>query len=272
MILMLFDYGCKTDTTDKDKYHHNSIKNIKTKTKFKYSYSFGKIDSIGEKKFVEYYDKDGKLTERITYSNKKLYTKEIIRYDSLGRKIEELEYNKIGKLRMKNSYVYDEFGKIVERIPTPGDGMEESLIGFYQSTKEKYEYDAKNRLERKLTYRGDNWITYNTEYKYDFDNRIIEENWFDVNKLLISQNYFYDSLGFLSHIKEKNFLMSTYFSISTFDTSGNKIRTDFYDANWEKTENFILMKYNEDGFIVEETYISVLNEPNWSNIFLYTYY
>ena len=140
----------------------------------------GKVKSITETNFnkkISGYEEGGPLTSQFDPQGKLSETKNVLMFSgtSMGTVIEKYSYNAKGKLSKiiigdgtgkddeTQTYTYDAKGNLV--------GMDYAALG--KITKEKYEYDAQNRLTVKKYFGAGDKIPYTiSRYTYDVLNRV----------------------------------------------------------------------------------------------------
>ena len=166
------------------------------------------------------FNKDGNVTSFITptYSKK-------IKYDKNGRKICLSQHGKYIGIddthRIK--YLYNNEGRIVEKVSydgynrkiksdfykydSNGNIIDEGVKGYKDSTyntlKTRYKYDTQNRLIEQWTYwRGD--LVTHLEFEYDGNKRTALHHWDEIADIFTTILYKYDNAG--RKIKELSYL------------------------------------------------------------------
>jgi YD repeat-containing protein len=137
------------------------------------------------------YNKQGKIEQRISYSNKNEQQATLVyRYDSLGNLTAELTYNTVYMVIKELQYKYDERGNRIEKrgVKSPYFGG----INFVES----YSYDDFNRLIGKEYYSENDSLNWRYSAKYDAQSRLVEEETKDgTGKPISYATYTYDKDG-----------------------------------------------------------------------------
>jgi len=125
-------------------------------------------------------------------------------YDKDGRIIEECDYSvhSNNELNDRQEYVYDGQGNIVKIYRYDSDNS------LYDEISIKYEYENDN-IVKKVEYHSKNGMSYTdyTEYKYDAEGNLIEENLYCEYGETISKQYEYDESNRLIKRYEKGYVI-----------------------------------------------------------------
>ena len=239
------------DAPHREEWDHNMplYGNVAKVVITKYTYSENKngkyVKSTSGEKRTYRFNKDGNVTSSIspTYSKK-------IEYDKNGRKICLSQHGKYigidGTHRIK--YLYNNEGRIVEKVrydgynrkinsdfykyDSNGNIIDEGVKGYKDSTyntlKTRYRYDTQNRLIEQWTYwRGD--LVTHLEFEYDGNKRTALHHWDGIAESSTTTLYKYDNAG--RKIKELSYLDNDKKQTATlirkqtykYDTQGNAI-------------------------------------------------
>ncbi len=174
-------------------------------------------------------------------------------FDKKGNKKEDRHFKPDGSLLWKNTYKYDDKGRLIEKID-----------GFWKNGKETYKYDENRLIERKKGY--DKWlITYkpnerieksynNTRvYKYDENKNKIEETQYNLQKEIERKKvYTYDEKG--NKTSYTRYSLYGYFYekyVYRYNKKGLKIEEDYYKKEGElvSTRKFEYDKYGNEVMI-----------------------
>ncbi len=258
---------------------------IKSQTNFDYNYIKNKPSAKGIKTSYSEYNSNGDVVEFITYKLKDTLTFEEYAYDETGKRIDytkhkggskNIAYQKIsrynnggdlileqgfdGSEKFKNTYKYDEKGKLSEINYYHDNSLNEKRIfdhdgnntsvTVYNSSKivtshmalkyndrkeliEEIIYDAnKNPLEKKL-------------YVYNNDSRVISEVKYRSGNFYYKLTYLYNSRGELINTDEENLNDKRFVKKSfNYDVNGNLI-----EMKWRRKpgEEFSTREYIYDS-------------------------
>ena len=233
------------------------VKEIKAQL-FKAQDKFGELQKVDKELSNEYYhfNDNGFAIER-NYG-----LKWIMKYDSLGNKIEQTVYNtrqdKTEFIWSKKIWIYDKSSKLTEQ-------------NFYEkegtlSQKVIYKYDLIGNLVEQAIYDKNGNIVTKTLYTYDKDGKLIESLFYDKDGNNTGKfQYTYGKNGRI--LKENSYTKSsntdyTMDKLYSYDINGNlsqkieyRISSILYNGNktikkWTGIESY---KYNEKSELIEYT-------------------
>lgn len=219
---------------------YNSDGSLKYKSIFKYEENNKRIedntynpDGSLVRRDIYRYSKTGMRTiERSTSYAKKPYNSMISKYEKNGNQIEVKYYNQDGIERIFITYLYDEYGNMIEEKRFD---VFNGVLSF--SSHLTYKYDKQGNQIEYNTYDSDNNLASKVKSKYD-KNKIIEEEFSDGEKRI----YIYDDKGNQIEMTQdlNNFGLGFVKFMYTYDIYGNVIREEQSQSNNEdyKVWNF----------------------------------
>ncbi|MGQ9847887.1 MAG: hypothetical protein ACUVQP_10385 [Bacteroidales bacterium] len=223
-------------------------------TSWKFQVNDGKISEKGEKAIVQEYDIFGNLTAIEAYRNDSLTERVEYSYDQNNNMLTEIDYSADRKILEKNTYKYDNEGRLVSG-------------NCYNDREELTSYFIINKTnDRKsisfIKYKGNDSLDYKIEYLYASNYDIsdyIEANKYDQNNKLIMRvekkynsdglqtekaiyggdlsltytfYYEYDKNGNLTTIiKKKSDGTIDWKDLYSYDGNGNCLEIKSYDSN-----------------------------------------
>jgi hypothetical protein len=207
-----------------DKNDQNSKKGIMTETITEYGYH----ENYGE--YVPY-----KTSNQI-----------VVKYDPLGNKIEETEYNGDGESMIKSTYKYDSLGNLIKESSYSFNMLMLVYTHKYDSLGNKIEWSM---------YKNDGSLMSKIIYRYDYYSNMIEFSEYRGNGSIVYNNwnkiYKYDSLG--NKIEEslynRNDSLDWKYTY-TYDKNGNRVEYSEYDKNG-RLESITTYKYDILGNKIE---------------------
>lgn len=168
----------------------------------------GKLES----KELTIFDRNGNI--EVFSSNFESYRNEN-KYDSKGNKIESIKYDSDGSISYIVTYIYDEYGNMIEysgkypdgklfmrdisRYNKDGFKIEETL--FFETkiaSNESYRYDDIGNMIESISYKSDGRISHKFLYKRDEHGNLIESKLYNANGIIDrvwSCEYKYDKRG-----------------------------------------------------------------------------
>jgi len=217
LIFLAFTLIAKSQNIFEEKQKIFIVKNkIKSQTSYDYYYTNNKLSETGIKTSQIFYDKNGNITEIITYKKNDTLSREFIQYDEDGKKI---DYKKIigngiayhKKYEYKDKDVIREYGfdgtnnfEIKYNYFSPGK-LKEILYYTEKQLTEKRTFDhSKNQSEIKIE-KPIGKISSYIILNYDDKGNIIEEKTLDSQKQIIeTKKYTYSNNLLFSEIKMRN--------------------------------------------------------------------
>ena len=252
-------------------YDHNFIKNKPSSKGNKTSYTeyntkgdvvkfitYKLLDTLTYEKYI--YDETGKRTDYTKHKggSKNVAYQKISKYDKDGNLI--LEHGFDGSEKFKNTYKYDDAGKLLE-------------IKYFQDNtlNERRTFNNKADITEVTVYNSSEQVTSYMALKYNSDGEIVEEVVFDANRNPIEKKlyvynsdskvisevkyrleefyykltYLYDSRGDLINIDEESITNKRFVKKSfAYDTSGN-----LAEMKWRRKpgEQFNQRNYSYDN-------------------------
>ncbi len=283
--------------------------NIESQTNYDYNFVKNKPSSKGDKTSYTEYNINGDVVKFITYKLKDTLTFEEFTYDETGKRTDytkhkggskNIAYQKISKYdkdgnliiehgfdgseKFKNTYKYDDAGKLVEinyfqdnvlnerrTFNNDGDNTEVTVynsskqITSYMTLKynndgeinEEIVYDAnRNPLEKKL-------------YVYNNDLKVISEVKYRLEEFYYKLTYLYDSRGDLINIDEESINNKRFVKKSfAYDTSGNLV-----EMKWRRKpgEEFNQRNYSYDDKGICTQVVTFYPSTNFKILSIYEY-
>jgi hypothetical protein len=176
-------------------------------------------------KFYHKYDSEGNLLEEYWYnSDGSLDQKHIYKYifDNSDKLVLIELYNASDSLIKKEAYNYNDSGELTSKFLYKPDGS----LG----EKESYKYDINGNLLELLNYDSDDILSTKTVYKYDSLGKILIDEWYTPDELMMVTIFEYDSMGNLDiegvYLPQSNF--SEIKKSVVFDDNGNWIKRVIY--------------------------------------------
>lgn len=150
-------------------------------------------DIYGNVKHKRVFNYSGNICNVDIYSDDKNISGKLVNlYDKNGNIIESIEYNKKGKVKEKYVFIFED-NRVMEKIKYVADNF---------NYKETYEYDANNNLIKITKEQPKGKSIVNNIYKYDKQQNLIEEQWYDNNPDEYSKKtYFYNSKNILEKVE-----------------------------------------------------------------------
>lgn len=207
----------------------------------------GKVKNLKE----THYEISNDLADS-AYKNRFSYKKRID-FDSKGKTIEINEWKR-ENYSFKEIHAYDTLGNLAK-------------IEYYEgssktpSTKTVFKYDAYGNKAEDVQYNHDNSFNSRTAYFNDFESSSIEYKRMDINRNLISKEikkYNEQGLEIVYEAYDSKENLSSIHKYS-YDKSGN-ITTDLYDFVEIGSKMEYKYKYNDQGYLIEQTDFSDENE------------
>ncbi|MFA6571477.1 MAG: hypothetical protein WCT77_09590 [Bacteroidota bacterium] len=143
--------------------------NYKKCTIYVYNYKFGEVDINSKRKYLSFkFDLNGYITEceDFTTSQDGFFSKYKNKYDSRGNRIEQITYNPQGEAIYKQSYKYNENGRLIENIEYYSWGIGDKFI---------FKYDSKGFMFERFFCKNNDSIECYNKYITDEKGHIIEE-------------------------------------------------------------------------------------------------
>jgi len=186
----------------------------------KYKYVSGKLDSIGILQEKNIFDKKGRDSIIENYDNNgSLYLRTMLYYDSVGKKIESIDYKPNGKVESKTQYKYSDQGHISESI-------REHISGGYNRSKFIYNSEGERIKE-----------VWTSKWYIDY-----LDEWYTSEDILLRT---YNDKGYCIGVKESADGKPFKDKKTEFDSLGHIIYEDWGD-------NFRKFKYDKNGNQIEE--------------------
>jgi len=197
-----------------------SAKTLVESQTVKYKYVSGKLDSTGILQEKKFFDKKGRDSIIENYDNNgSLYLRTMLYYDSVGKKIESIDYKPDGKVESKTQYKYSDQGQIL------GSYREHIGGGFNRS---KFIYDSGGKRIKEV------WTS---KWYIDY-----LDEWYTSEDILLRT---YNDKGYCIGVKESADGKPFKDKKTEFDSLGHIIYEDWGD-------NFRKFKYDKNGNQIEE--------------------
>ncbi|MES2849076.1 MAG: hypothetical protein V4685_08470 [Bacteroidota bacterium] len=156
-----------------------------------------KPDGTMVSKYTYEYDKRGNQVLVNAYTGKnEIIERTVYLYDSANNQTAWQSYDADSTLVMKASYSYNLYGNLIEENLYDGDGNLEK--------KSLMIYEPGNKISALVEYSGNYVMVKTVQYKYDAQNNIIDEVWYDKDNNILdhyTNKYTYD--------KKKNWIKKT---------------------------------------------------------------
>jgi len=271
----------------------NSLKiksaRIKSCQKYEHSYTFGKRNEVGElKQEISYNDQGLELSVKY-FDDNSLTSYFEYEYDDKNNLIKSSEYEFFNILKERSEYryenglntdcvIYDPFGNVSDKqIFEYNDAKQlvggKTLYGngiLYLQWINKY--DGKNLVEE-VFYDSSGNITKKFTSEY-LNNKKIKETTLNPNDGKIREiSYEYPS-KFKTIIKSKDYVFTKTFElefVKVYDKNENLIEVYYLKKEDGSFQNRKKYEYDKNGNLLEETHYSILNEPEKSILYKYTY-
>jgi hypothetical protein len=239
--------------------------NVRSQTNWDYNFIKDEPSSEGNKTSFTRYNSRGDIVEFVTYKSRDTLTYETYEYNNEGYRIDytkhkggkkNISYRKIsdydnngylileqgfdGSEKFKNTYVYNDDGKLKEINYQTDNSLNEKRV-----------FEHNDNITNVTVYNSADAVTSYMSLRYDKKDNLIEETQFDENKNPIENRIFVynNESKVVSEVKyrEGNF----YYKLTyLYDSAGELINID--EENLEHSrfikKNFI---YNDKGFLVE---------------------
>jgi hypothetical protein len=238
---------------------YNSDGSLYLEYNYKYNKQYGHTDIIYKLsdgsitgKDKRKYDDNGNLIE-VNHScdstGNNCY-KYIYKYDEKGRMIEHIQYNSFALLDTKYTYKYDDKDNLIEE-----NYFTYNSKGVTNHIKETYKYDNKGNEIEKIILHVDVNISKKLLSKYDKNNKVIEENWY--NSEGPDSKSFYKYSNNYKKLKLKCFSeedILTKMTIEKYDDKGNIIECKEYNSEkelgWHQEIRYV---YDNKGNWIKKT-------------------
>ncbi len=189
------------------------------------------------------YDENGGVIKKVTSEDGKVRSERTMenKYDDKGRCVKSKEtYKSEDYSSVETSkFRYDSKGNLVERIEYDGNGNLENKYVF--------EYDSKGNKIKSTTfsyYEGEETFSAYSKMEYNDDNKIVKEQGYDGNEVLIYTQVREYQRGWVSKViykDEEEGKISAYKTDFTFNSKGNPIK--LIGSEGDKIENVIEVSY-----------------------------
>jgi hypothetical protein len=192
-----------------------------------YAANFSETATISERN-VFVYDKNKKLQELITKKYKwtntggvyESETKTAYKYNAQSRLLEVAKYDKSGKLRSTDRYLYDNKGRKIKELTETSRESDNHYS--------KYVYDQQNNVIESGIYDFGNKPQIKRVFKYSTNNLLIERTYAITNYKTLKTLFSYNSKKQLVKVQEFINDKEYYLNELTLDQKGNVVASMFY--------------------------------------------
>lgn len=169
------------------------------------------------------YDDNGNRIERNFGVDEFRGGKWLYKYDSKGRRIEEIEYKPDGSINRKHFFKYGAAGNKIEKKEYKSDGSLENISS--------YKYDDKGNQIEENRFNSDGNLNVRETYQYDDEGNLIEDNvHYSDGTQATKTTYTYDN--------DKNIIMVIRFDLYQ-DIDGNQYEVTTYKYEYDSKNNWI---------------------------------
>jgi hypothetical protein len=170
-------------------------------------------------------------TTRMVYENDRLvrrdcyddgvfsYTERVLSYNDKGQLVKEVEYDEDGNEMYVTKSEYDANGRVIGRVRDEVQQKDRRSVAF--------EYDERGNKIKDLIYNYDDALIAKIYYRYDDENRMIEQEEEDLDHYQLT-TYEYEGSKLVknsAYDKDKNLLSYTTY---TYDAEGRVLTQDSY--------------------------------------------